>query len=101
MSRYIFKMPDLGEGTVAAEIVACHVKPGDVVKEEQVILDVMTEKATVVVALRTPWDAVVYPTAVPAIATYSINADSLDALARALAGEISTPGRSPVTLARG
>lgn len=47
MSRYIFKMPDLGEGTVAAEIVACHIKPGDVVKEEQIILDVMTEKATV------------------------------------------------------
>jgi len=47
MSRYVFKMPDLGEGTVAAEIVACHVKPGDEVKEEQVLLDVMTEKATV------------------------------------------------------
>jgi 2-oxoisovalerate dehydrogenase E2 component (dihydrolipoyl transacylase) len=47
MSRYVFKMPDLGEGTVAAEIVACHVKPGDVVKEEQVILEVMTEKAAV------------------------------------------------------
>ncbi|HEY6642810.1 dihydrolipoamide acetyltransferase family protein [Povalibacter sp.] len=47
MSRYVFKMPDLGEGTVAAEIVACHIKPGDVVTEEQIILDVMTEKATV------------------------------------------------------
>lgn len=47
MSRYTFKMPDLGEGTVAAEIVAVHIKPGDVVREEQVILDVMTEKATV------------------------------------------------------
>lgn len=47
MSRYVFKMPDLGEGTVAAEIVACHVKPGDLVQEEQVILDVMTEKASV------------------------------------------------------
>jgi 2-oxoisovalerate dehydrogenase E2 component (dihydrolipoyl transacylase) len=47
MSRYIFKMPDLGEGTVAAEIVAVHVKPGDLVKEEQIIFDVMTEKATV------------------------------------------------------
>lgn len=47
MSRYTFKMPDLGEGTVAAEIVAVHIKPGDVVKEEQIILDVMTEKATV------------------------------------------------------
>ena len=47
MSRYVFKMPDLGEGTVEAEIVACYVKAGDVVKEEQVILEVMTEKATV------------------------------------------------------
>ena len=47
MSRYVFKMPDLGEGTVAAEIVACHIKPGDVVTEEQIILDLMTEKATV------------------------------------------------------
>lgn len=47
MSRYVFKMPDLGEGTVAAEIVACHVKPGDTVSEEQIILEVMTEKAAV------------------------------------------------------
>jgi 2-oxoisovalerate dehydrogenase E2 component (dihydrolipoyl transacylase) len=47
MSRYVFKMPDLGEGTVEAEIVACHVKPGDLVKEEQIIFDVTTEKATV------------------------------------------------------
>lgn len=47
MSRYTFKMPDLGEGTVEAEIVAVHVKSGDIVKEEQIIFDVMTEKATV------------------------------------------------------
>lgn len=47
MSRYVFKMPDLGEGTVAAEIVACLVKPGDMVQEEQIILEVMTEKAAV------------------------------------------------------
>lgn len=47
MTRYVFKMPDLGEGTVAAEIVACYVKPGDAVTEEQLILEVMTEKAAV------------------------------------------------------
>jgi len=35
MSIYVFKMPDLGEGTVAAEIVAWHVKPGDNVVEGQ------------------------------------------------------------------
>src|SRR5688572_17998272 len=47
MSRYIFKMPDLGEGTVSAEVVAWHVKPGDLVKEDQVMCEVMTEKAAV------------------------------------------------------
>ena len=47
MSTFSFKMPDLGEGTVEAEIVAWHVKPGDTVTEDQVLADVMTEKATV------------------------------------------------------
>ncbi len=40
MSRYIFKMPDLGEGTVSAEVVAWHVKPGDLVQEDQVMCEV-------------------------------------------------------------
>jgi 2-oxoisovalerate dehydrogenase E2 component (dihydrolipoyl transacylase) len=47
MSQYIFKMPDLGEGTVDAEIVAWHAKPGDIVSEDQVIVEVMTDKAAV------------------------------------------------------
>jgi 2-oxoisovalerate dehydrogenase E2 component (dihydrolipoyl transacylase) len=47
MSQFIFKMPDLGEGTVEAEIVAWHTKPGDVVDEDQVIVEVMTDKAAV------------------------------------------------------
>jgi 2-oxoisovalerate dehydrogenase E2 component (dihydrolipoyl transacylase) len=47
VSRYVFKLPDLGEGTVEAEIVAWHVKPGDVVAEEDVIVEVMTDKASV------------------------------------------------------
>jgi 2-oxoisovalerate dehydrogenase E2 component (dihydrolipoyl transacylase) len=47
VSRYVFKLPDLGEGTVEAEIVAWHVKPGDTVSEEDVIVEVMTEKAAV------------------------------------------------------
>ncbi len=53
----------------------------------------------IAVALRTPWDAAVYPPAVPAICTYSILPDSLEALARALAGEIGFPGRLPVAVA--
>jgi 2-oxoisovalerate dehydrogenase E2 component (dihydrolipoyl transacylase) len=47
MSQFIFKMPDLGEGTVEAEIIAWHAKPGDSVDEDQVIVEVMTDKAAV------------------------------------------------------
>ena len=47
MSQYVFKMPDLGEGTVDAEIVAWHTKPGDAVSEDQLIVEVMTDKAAV------------------------------------------------------
>jgi 2-oxoisovalerate dehydrogenase E2 component (dihydrolipoyl transacylase) len=47
VSQFIFKMPDLGEGTVAAEIVAWHTKPGASVEEDQVIVEVMTDKAAV------------------------------------------------------
>jgi len=47
MGRYVFKLPDVGEGTAEAELVAWHIKPGDVVEEDQPIIDVMTDKATV------------------------------------------------------
>src|ERR1700690_4375455 len=47
MSQFTFKMPDVGEGTVDAEIVAWHAKPGDVVTEDQLIVEVMTDKAAV------------------------------------------------------
>ena len=47
MTRYVFKMPDLGEGTVEAEVVAWHVKVGETVQEDQVMAEVMTDKAAV------------------------------------------------------
>jgi 2-oxoisovalerate dehydrogenase E2 component (dihydrolipoyl transacylase) len=47
VSEFVFKMPDLGEGTVDAEIVAWHAKPGDAVTEDQLIVEVMTDKAAV------------------------------------------------------
>ena len=47
MSEYVFKMPDLGEGTVEAEIVAWHTQPGASVAEDQIIVEVMTDKAAV------------------------------------------------------
>ncbi len=47
MSRYIFKMPDLGEGTVEAEIVEWKIKVGEVIAEDQVMAEIMTDKAAV------------------------------------------------------
>ena len=47
MGRYVFKLPDVGEGTAEAEIVAWHVKVGDKIEEDQQLVDVMTDKATV------------------------------------------------------
>jgi 2-oxoisovalerate dehydrogenase E2 component (dihydrolipoyl transacylase) len=47
MSQFVFKMPDLGEGTVEAEIIAWHTAPGATVAEDQIIVEVMTDKAAV------------------------------------------------------
>jgi 2-oxoisovalerate dehydrogenase E2 component (dihydrolipoyl transacylase) len=47
VGTYVFKLPDVGEGTAEAEIVAWHVKIGDVIHEDQNLVDVMTDKATV------------------------------------------------------
>jgi 2-oxoisovalerate dehydrogenase E2 component (dihydrolipoyl transacylase) len=40
-------MPDVGEGIAECEVVAWRVQPGDAVKEDQILADVMTDKATV------------------------------------------------------
>lgn len=47
MSAFVFRLPDIGEGVTEAEITAWHVKPGDAVAEDQSMVDVMTDKATV------------------------------------------------------
>ena len=57
MGRYLFRLPDIGEGVAEAEIVAWYVKPGDTVREDQSLVDVMTDKATV--DMTSPVDGVV------------------------------------------
>ena len=47
MSRHVVKLPDLGEGTVSSEIVAWHVKVGDVINEDQPMVEMSTDKAVV------------------------------------------------------
>ena len=47
MSEYVFKLPDLGEGTVESEIAEWYIKVGDNVTEEDVVSTMMTDKAAV------------------------------------------------------
>jgi 2-oxoisovalerate dehydrogenase E2 component (dihydrolipoyl transacylase) len=47
MGRFSFKLPDVGEGIAEAEIVTWHVKVGDLVQDDQPLVDVMTDKATI------------------------------------------------------
>jgi 2-oxoisovalerate dehydrogenase E2 component (dihydrolipoyl transacylase) len=47
MGRFVFNLPDVGEGTTEAEIVAWHVAVGERIEEDQPLADVMTDKATV------------------------------------------------------
>lgn len=47
MARWEFKLPDIGEGVSEGEIVAWLIEPGDVVAEDQPMVEVMTDKATV------------------------------------------------------
>lgn len=55
--RLEFKLPDLAEGMVEGEVVAWLVKPGDTLSAEQPVVEIMTDKATVVIP--TPHDGVV------------------------------------------
>jgi len=49
VATFEFKLPDLGEGVVEGEIVKWLVKPGDTVEEDQGVVELMTDKATVTV----------------------------------------------------
>jgi 2-oxoisovalerate dehydrogenase E2 component (dihydrolipoyl transacylase) len=47
MGRFVFKLPDVGEGIAEAEVVNWHVAVGSAVAEDDPLVDVMTDKATV------------------------------------------------------
>ena len=47
MARYVFRLPDVGEGVAEAEIADWHVTVGSTVREDDPLVDMMTDKATV------------------------------------------------------
>ena len=47
MTRFVMKLPDLGEGTVSAEVMAWKVSVGDLVAEDQPLAEMATDKAVV------------------------------------------------------
>lgn len=47
MGIYAIRLPDIGEGVAEAELTEWHVKPGDVVQEDDVLAAVMTDKAAI------------------------------------------------------
>jgi pyruvate dehydrogenase E2 component (dihydrolipoamide acetyltransferase) len=49
MALFEYKLPDIGEGVMEGEIVRWVVKPGDTVKEDDVLVEIMTDKATVTI----------------------------------------------------
>ena len=57
MAQFLFRLPDVGEGVAEAEITVWHVKEGDRVGEDESLVDVMTDKATV--DMTSPVDGVV------------------------------------------
>jgi len=47
MSIHVVKVPDIGEGIAEVELVEWYVQPGDTIKADQTVADLMTDKATV------------------------------------------------------
>jgi pyruvate dehydrogenase E2 component (dihydrolipoamide acetyltransferase) len=91
-----FKLPDVGEGLTEADIVAWHVKPGDQVEVNQIIVEIETAKA--VVELPSPWDGTVAKLLAEEGQTVDVGvpiiAVNVTAVAGSAAGKTDNPERS-------
>jgi 2-oxoisovalerate dehydrogenase E2 component (dihydrolipoyl transacylase) len=81
-----FRLPDVGEGLTQADIVAWHVKPGDQVEVNQIIVEIETAKA--VVELPSPWDGTV-------ARLLASEGQTVDVGTPIIAVEVSGPGAGP------
>ena len=73
MAECIIKLPDVGEGVAEAEIVEVHVRVGDLVREDQILAAVMTDKATV--EIPSPIDGRVVRVAIEAGQTVAVHSE--------------------------
>jgi 2-oxoisovalerate dehydrogenase E2 component (dihydrolipoyl transacylase) len=99
MAEHTIKMPDIGEGIAEVELAAWHVSVGDAVAEDQVLADVMTDKATVEipspVAGRVAWLGG-EPGQVFAVGAALIRIETTGTAKAALPAAAPTPAASPV-----
>jgi 2-oxoisovalerate dehydrogenase E2 component (dihydrolipoyl transacylase) len=98
-----FKLPDVGEGLTEADIVAWHVKPGDQVEVNQIIVEIETAKA--VVELPSPWDGTVAKLLAQEGQTVDVGVPIIAVAVTAVAGPATTgqtdnPERSRVPATR-
>ena len=92
MSEHVFKLPDLGEGMVEAEIVEWMVQPGDRVREGDPIACIMTDKANV--EMPSPVDGLVLRISGQAGQTVAVGAE-LAAFEIAGSGPAAEAGEAP------
>ncbi len=95
MSQFVFKMPDLGEGTVEAEVIAWHTKPGDLIAEDQIMVEVMTDKAAIEVP--SPVSGTVLSTTGSPGDKVAVGSPLIVIETAAAAGIAATPARAPLS----
>ncbi|MEV4173894.1 dihydrolipoamide acetyltransferase family protein [Nonomuraea sp. NPDC049709] len=88
--RREFKLPDVGEGLTEAEIVRWHVKAGDDVKVNQIVVEIETAKS--IVELPIPWDGVV-------AGLMAEEGQTVDVGAPIIAVDTTEPGETPAPAA--
>jgi 2-oxoisovalerate dehydrogenase E2 component (dihydrolipoyl transacylase) len=97
-----FRLPDVGEGLTEADIVAWHVRPGDRVRVNQVIVEIETAKA--VVELPSPWDGTVARLAAEEGQTVEVGVPIIEidvaAAGPAAPAEPAAPAAEPVSAER-
>ena len=81
-----------GVGAVVIGTIDGHRQPAQIALVEAVAAAVPDPTPVIAVAMRGPWDVAAYPAHVTALATYSILAGSLEAMAAVIAGRAVASG---------